>query len=218
MTTSWIRVFVVDDHELVRRGIDEALAAEPDIELVGQAGSVEEALRRVPATRPDIVLLDLSLPDGSGVDVCETLRREAPGVRCLMLTAEQGARGLEDAVRAGAAGYLLKGGTVGELLQAVRAVAAGGSWLDPRTAPSVLSLVRSGGEDQRVAHLTEQERVLLGLIGEGLSNRQIAGRMHLAEKTVRNYVSRLLRKLGMERRTQVAALAAQLRRPPPSGA
>lgn len=214
MTTSRIRVFVVDDHELVRRGIDEALDAEPDIALVGQAGTAQDAVRRIAATRPDIVLLDLSLPDGSGVDVCDTLRLEVPHVRCLMLTAEPGAHSLQDAVRAGAAGYVLKGGTVDELLRAIRAVAAGGSWLDPRTAPSVLSLVRSGGPDERLAHLSKQERTLLSLIAEGLTNRQIAERMHLAEKTVRNYVSRLLRKLGMERRAQAAAFVAGLKDPP----
>ena len=206
-----VRVFLVDDHEVVRRGVAEVLEDEPGITVAGEAGSVAEALARVPAVRPDIVVIDMRLPDGDGADLCRTLRDRVPGVRCLVLTSYAEQDALEAAVRAGASAFLLKQVRGPALVSAVRAVAAGGTMFDeiaPADARARGS--RPPGSD-RVALLTDQERTVLQLIGEGLTNRQIGGRMGLAEKTVKNYTSHLLAKLGLERRTQAAILATELR-------
>ncbi|MGA4541042.1 response regulator [Uniformispora flossi] len=205
-----IRVFLLDDHEVVRRGVFELLSLEDDIEVVGEAGTAAEALVRIPATRPQIAVLDVRLPDGSGVEVCREIRSTMPDVRCLMLTSFSDDEALFDAIMAGAAGYVLKDIRGSDLVGAVRDVAAGKSLLDPVATARVLERLRGGGkQDDRLASLSEQERKILDLIGEGMTNRQIGGELHLAEKTVKNYVSSLLAKLGMERRTQAAAYVAR---------
>ncbi len=205
------RVFLLDDHEIVRRGVRELIDAEDDLEVVGEAGTAEQALARVPATRPDVAVLDVRLPDGNGVEVCRELRSAHPEVACIMLTSFSDDEALVQAVMAGASGYLLKQIRGTDIVAAVRAVAAGRSLLDPAVAERAAERLRRGPEeDPRLAHLTNQERRILVLISEGLTNRQIAGEMHLAEKTVKNYVSNLLAKLGMERRTQAAVFAARL--------
>jgi DNA-binding NarL/FixJ family response regulator len=208
-----IRVFLLDDHEIVRRGVYELLSGEDDIEVVGEAGTAADALVRIPATRPDVAVLDVRLPDGSGVEVCREVRSADEAVRCLMLTSFADDEALFDAIMAGASGYVLKAVRGTELLSAVRDVAAGKPLLDPAATTRVLARLRaggSGGEDERLAHLTDQERRILGLIGEGLTNRQIGDRLHLAEKTIKNYVSSLLAKLGMQRRSQAAAYVARM--------
>jgi DNA-binding NarL/FixJ family response regulator len=212
VTATAIRVFLLDDHEIVRRGVRELLEAEDDIEVVGEAGTAAEALARVPATHPDVAVLDVRLPDGDGVSVCRELRSNAPDLQCLMLTSFADDEALFDAILAGAAGYVLKQIRGTDLVGAVRTVAAGGSLLDPRAAAAVMERMRSPKTTDPLAALTEQERRILDLIGEGLTNRQIGERMFLAEKTVKNYVSNLLAKLGLQRRTQVAVLAAEARR------
>lgn len=210
-----IRVFLLDDHEIVRRGIADLVDAEPDISVVGEAGTAAEALARVPAVRPDVAVLDARLPDGSGIDVCRDIRSALPEVRCLILTSYDDDDAVFAAVMAGAAGYLLKQIRGSSLLDAIRQVAAGRSLLDPGVTERLLSRLRDGApQDQRLASLTEREREILDLIAEGLTNRQIGERMFLAEKTVKNHVSGLLAKLGMQRRTQAAVFGAQLRRPP----
>ncbi|RBY97053.1 DNA-binding response regulator [Blastococcus sp. TF02-8] len=201
-----VRVFLVDDHEVVRRGVAEVLEDDPGIAVAGEAGSVAEALARVPAVRPDVVVVDMRLPDGDGAELCRDLRARVPGLRCLVLTSygEQDAR--DAAQAAGAAGFLLKQVRGSALVTAVRTVAAGGTVaVDGARTPAARV-----GED-RLARLTDQERSVLRLIGEGLTNRQIGERMGLAEKTVKNYTSHLLAKLGLERRTQAAILATELR-------
>ena len=204
------RVFLLDDHELVRRGLTELLGDEADLEVVGEAGTAAEAVVRVPALRPDVAVLDVRLPDGSGVEVCRELRARVPGLRCLMLTSYADDEALFAAILAGASGYVLKEIRGGDLVDAVRTVAAGGSLLDAAATARVLQRLRQGEpEDPRTAGLTEQERKVLELIGEGLTNRQIGERLFLAEKTVKNYVSSVLAKLGMERRTQAAAYVAR---------
>ncbi|MEY9843321.1 response regulator [Streptacidiphilus sp. MAP5-3] len=210
--TGHIRVFLLDDHEVVRRGVHELLSLESDIEVVGEAGTAAEALARIPATRPDVAVLDVRLPDGSGVEVCREIRSELPEIRCLMLTSFSDDEALFDAIMAGASGYVLKAIRGTDLLSAVRDVAAGKSLLDPVATSRVLERLRDGGEkeDERLTGLTKQERRILDLIGEGMTNRQIGGELHLAEKTVKNYVSSLLAKLGMERRTQAAAYVAKM--------
>lgn len=210
---SVITVFLLDDHEVVRRGVHELLAAEDGIEVVGEAGTAAEALARIPAVRPDVAVLDVRLPDGSGVEVCREIRSSQPGVACLMLTSYADDEALFDAIMAGASGYVLKDIRATDLVGAVRDVAAGRSLLDPVATARVLERLRGGGERQegRLADLTDQEKRILDLIGEGLTNRQIGDRLHLAEKTVKNYVSSLLAKLGMQRRTQAAAYVARLR-------
>ncbi|MFD9004880.1 response regulator [Streptomyces sp. NPDC059582] len=211
--TGKIRVFLLDDHEIVRRGVHEMLSVEDDIEVVGEAGTAAEALARIPATRPDVAVLDVRLPDGSGVEVCREVRSRDDSVRCLMLTSFADDEALFDAIMAGASGYVLKAIRGNELLTAVRDVAAGKSLLDPVATARVLERLREGGRtraDDRLAHLTEQERRILDLIGEGLTNRQIGERLHLAEKTIKNYVSGLLSKLGMQRRSQAAAYVARM--------
>ena len=208
-----IRVFLVDDHEVVRRGVHEMLSVEDDIEVVGEAGTAAEALVRIPATRPDVALLDVRLPDGSGVEVCREVRVRDPGIKCLMLTSYSDDEALFDAIMAGASGYVLKAIRGLDLVSAVRDVAAGKSLLDPVATGRVLARLREGGapeEDERLSGLTPQERRILELIGEGMTNRQIGKELHLAEKTIKNYVSGLLAKLRMERRTQAAAYVTRL--------
>lgn len=209
-----VRVYLLDDHEVVRRGLRELLESEGDIEVVGESASAEEAQRRIPALRPAVAVLDGRLPDGSGIDVCREVRSRDPGIACLILTSYDDDDALFSAIMAGAAGYVLKQVRGNDLVDAVRRVAAGQSLLDPAVTSRVLTRLREGGEqDARLATLTDQERRILGLIAEGMTNRQIAGEMFLAEKTVKNYVSSLLAKLGMERRTQAAVFAAGLRNP-----
>lgn len=207
-----ISVFLLDDHEVVRRGVHELLSLEDDIEIVGEAGTATEALARIPATRPDVAVLDVRLPDGSGVEVCREIRSADESIKCLMLTSYSDDEALFDAIMAGASGYVLKAIRGDELLSAVRDVAAGKSLLDPVATARVLERLRGGGKDKddRLASLTDQERRILDLIGEGLTNRTIGERLHLAEKTIKNYVSSLLSKLGMERRSQAAAFVARL--------
>jgi two-component system response regulator DevR len=208
-----ITVFLLDDHEMVRRGVHEMLSAEDDIEVVGEAGTAAEALARIPATRPDVAVLDVRLPDGSGVEVCREVRSRDESVKCLMLTSYADDEALFDAIMAGASGYVLKAIRGADLLDAVRQVAAGHSLLDPAATARVLERLRghgTPGDDDRLSGLTEQERRILDLIGEGLTNRAIGERLHLAEKTIKNYVSALLAKLGMERRSQAAAYVARM--------
>jgi DNA-binding NarL/FixJ family response regulator len=206
-----IRVFLLDDHEIVRRGVRELLEAEDDIDVVGEADTVERALARVPAVRPDVAILDVRLPDGDGITVCRELRSMSGDIACLMLTSFSDDEALTQAVLAGASGYLLKQIRGTDIVDAVRRVAAGGSLLDPALTERVAARMRNPpAEDERLARLTRQERKILVLIADGLTNRQIGEEMHLAEKTVKNYVSNLLAKLGMERRTQAAVFAARL--------
>ncbi|MFE7789111.1 MULTISPECIES: response regulator [unclassified Streptomyces] len=208
-----ITVFLLDDHEVVRRGVHELLAVEDDIEVVGEAGTAADALLRIPATRPDVAVLDVRLPDGSGVEVCREIRSKDESINCLMLTSYADDEALFDAIMAGASGYVLKAIRGNELLTAVRDVAAGKSLLDPVATARVLERLRKGKEargDDKLSALTDQERRILDLIGEGLTNRVIGERLHLAEKTIKNYVSSLLSKLGMERRSQAAAYVARL--------
>ncbi|WP_097183131.1 response regulator [Blastococcus haudaquaticus] len=205
-----VRVFLVDDHEVVRRGVAEVLEDDPGITVVGEAGSATEALARVPAVRPDVVVLDMRLPDGDGAQLCRGLQERVPGLRCLVLTSFAEQEALDSAVQAGAAGFLLKQVRGPALISAVRTVAAGGTLFDDVPASSRPRGPAPAGSD-RLALLTDQERTVLGLIGEGLTNRQIGARMGLAEKTVKNYTSHVLAKLGLERRTQAAILATELR-------
>ncbi|MFJ9087138.1 response regulator [Streptomyces sp. NPDC102384] len=207
-----IHVFLLDDHEVVRRGVHELLSVEDDIEVVGEAGTAADALVRIPATRPDVAVLDVRLPDGSGVEVCREIRSQDESVKCLMLTSFADDEALFDAIMAGASGYVLKAIRGNELLTAVRDVAGGKSLLDPVATARVLERLRDGGRksDDKLSGLTDQERKILDLIGEGLTNRVIGERLHLAEKTIKNYVSSLLSKLGMERRSQAAAYVARM--------
>jgi two-component system, NarL family, response regulator DevR len=206
-----IRVFLVDDHEVVRRGLKDLLDAEDDIEVVGDAATAGMALAGIATTAPDVAVLDVRLPDGNGVEVCREVRARDPRIACLMLTSFGDDEALFDAIMAGAAGYLLKDIRGNDLIEAVRHVATGESLLDPSVTGKVLDRLRKGdAEDPRLASLSEQERKILVLIAEGLTNRQIAERMHLAEKTVKNYVSNLLAKLGMHRRTEAAVFYTQL--------
>jgi DNA-binding NarL/FixJ family response regulator len=205
-----IRVFLLDDHEIVRRGLKDLLEFEEDIEVVGEAALADEAMRRIPALRPDVAVLDGRLPDGSGVDVCREVRSRNPETAVLILTSFDDDEALFAAIMAGASGYLLKQIRGNDLVDAVRRVAAGQSLLDPAVTQRVLARVRDGDKvDDALAPLTDQERRILDLIGEGLTNRQIAETMFLAEKTVKNYVSSLLSKLGMQRRTQAAVFASK---------
>jgi two-component system response regulator DevR len=204
-----VRVALVDDHEIVRRGLRDLLDGEPGIEVVAEAGGVAEALTMVAATSPDVVVVDVRLPDGDGVSLCRELRALDPPPRCLVLTAFDDERALVEAIMAGASGYLLKQVRGQELVDAVREVAAGRSLLDPLTTARVLDRMRRSAETDELDALTERERHVLELMGEGLSNRQIAERLFLAEKTVKNYVTSVLAKLGMERRTQAVAWIAR---------
>jgi two-component system, NarL family, response regulator DevR len=205
-----IRVFLLDDHEVVRRGLKDLLEADGDIEVVGESGLAQEAIRRIPALRPHVAVLDGRLPDGSGIDVCREVRSSHPEIAALILTSYDDDEALFAAIMAGAAGYVLKQIRGHDLVDAVRRVAAGQSLLDPAVTGQVLDRLRQGPpRDSALAPLTEQERRVLELIGEGLTNRQIGERMFLAEKTVKNYVSSLLGKLGLERRTQAAVFASK---------
>jgi DNA-binding NarL/FixJ family response regulator len=206
-----VRVFLLDDHEIVRRGLRELIEVEEDLEVAGEAGTAEEALRRIPATRPDVALLDVRLPDGDGIEICREIRSAHPETACIMLTSLADDEAVYTAILAGASGYLLKQVKGNEILDGVRRVATGESLLDPKVTTRVLERLRKGPEeDEQLASLTEQERKLLDLVAEGLTNRQIGERMFLAEKTVKNYMSNLLAKLGMTRRTEAAVYAARL--------
>jgi DNA-binding NarL/FixJ family response regulator len=206
-----IRVFLLDDHEIVRRGVKDMLEAEGDIMVIGEAGTASAALARIPALRPDVAVLDVRLPDGDGVTVCREIRSQLPEIACLMLTSFADDDALMDAVMAGAAGYVLKQIRGSDLVGAVRTVATGQSMLDPRAASQLMARLRGQPSKQDpLAGLTPQEKRILELIGEGLTNRQIGEQLFLAEKTVKNYISGLFAKLGMERRTQAAAYAARV--------
>ncbi|GGV19476.1 response regulator [Streptomyces spectabilis] len=213
-----IRVFLLDDHEVVRRGLRDLLEGEPDIEVVGDAGTGAQALVRGPALRPDVAVLDVRLPDGDGIRVCRELRSLMPDLACLMLTSFDDEDALLDAIMAGAAGYVLKQIKGSDLVTAVRTVASGQSLLDPATTARLMRSLRGPGdapppEDARIAALNDRERAILALVGEGLTNRQIGERLYLSEKTVKNHISRMLAKLGVERRVQAAVLAAQVTPP-----
>ena len=211
MSEMTIRVFLLDDHEIVRRGVRELLEVEDDIEVVGEAGTAAQALERVPLFDPDVAILDVQLPDGSGVEVCRELRSDHPDLKCLMLTSFDDDEALLQAVLAGASGYLLKQVRGSDIVDSVRRVAAGASLLDPMLTARVSERLRRGAEeDARLKGLTGQERKILDLLAEGRTNRQIAAELFLAEKTVKNYVSNLLSKMGMSRRTEAAVYAARL--------
>jgi two-component system, NarL family, response regulator DevR len=213
MATEPIRVFLLDDHEVVRRGLHDLLESEGDIEIVGESGTAREATARIPALRPDVAVLDARLPDGSGIDVCRDVRSTDPSIKALILTSYDDDEALFAAIMAGAAGYVLKQIGAGDLVDSVRRVAAGQSLIDPQLMARVLERVRSGPpEHEELAALTDQEHKILALIAEGMTNRQIGERLFLAEKTVKNYVSSILSKLGLQRRTQAAVLASKLLR------
>ena len=206
-----IRVFLLDDHEIVRMGLKELLDAEDDLVVVGEAGTAEDALARIPAITPDVAVLDVHLPDGDGIAVCREIRSARPDIKCLILTSFADDEALFSAILAGAAGYVLKQVRGNDLVDAIRRVARGQSLLDPAVTARVLERLRTPpAPDGNLASLTEQERRILDLIAEGLTNRQIGERMYLAEKTVKNYVSNVLMKLGMSRRSEAAAYAARL--------
>jgi two-component system, NarL family, response regulator DevR len=211
-TTPKIRVFLLDDHEVVRKGLKAFLEASGDIEVVGESALASEATARIPALRTHVAILDARLPDGSGIDVCRAVRAVDPTIRALILTSYDDDEALFAAIMAGASGYILKEATGQDLIGAVHHVAAGHSLIDPLMTERVLDRVRNGSATApELASLTEQELKLLELVAEGLTNRQIGERMFLAEKTVKNYVSSVLAKLGMQRRTQVAVLATEFR-------
>jgi two-component system, NarL family, response regulator DevR len=212
--TAMVTVFLVDDHEVVRRGLIDLLGADPELDVIGEAGTVTDAMARIPALQPDVAVLDVRLPDGNGIELCRDLLSRLPELRCLMLTSFSSDEAMLDAILAGASGYVLKDIKGMELAKAIKDVGAGRSLLDNRAAAALMAKLR-GATDRAdpMAGLTDQERVLLDLLGEGLTNKQIADRMFLAEKTVKNYVSRLLAKLGMERRTQAAVFATKHARP-----
>jgi DNA-binding NarL/FixJ family response regulator len=206
-----IRVFLLDDHEIVRRGVRDLLDTEPGITVIGEAGTAATALARIPALKPDVAVLDIRLPDGDGVTVCRDLRSKMPQLACLMLTSYSDDEALVDAIMAGAAGYVLKQIRGTDLVGAIRTIASGQSLLDPQAAATVMRRIRDQATaTDPLAALTDQERRILALIGEGLTNRQIGDRLFLAEKTVKNYVSALFAKLGMQRRAQAAAYAARV--------
>ncbi|MCX5208280.1 response regulator transcription factor [Kitasatospora sp. NBC_00240] len=207
-----VRVFLLDDHEVVRRGVHDLLDTEPDLTVVGEAATAEQAIARVPALRPDVAVLDMRLPDGDGVTVCRELRSRMPGLACLMLTSFDDEEALLDSIMAGAAGYVLKQISGTDLVSAVRTVASGQSMLDPGATTRLMARLRGDTGPQAPSafpDLTDREREILALVGEGLTNRQIGQRLYLAEKTVKNHISRLLAKLGVERRVQAAVIATQ---------
>lgn len=209
-----IRIYLLDDHEVVRRGMRELLEGEPDFVVVGESGLAQEAARRIPALRPDVAILDARLPDGSGIDVCREVRSQDPSIAALILTSYDDDDALFAAIMAGAAGYVLKQVRGSDLVEMVRKVAAGQSTLDPAVTAQVLDRVRNGPPvAKELAALTDQEQRILELIGKGMTNRQIAGELYLAEKTVKNYVSSLLAKLGLSSRTQAAIFAVKHERP-----
>lgn len=206
-----LKVFLLDDHEVVREGLRRLLESDADIEVVGEAGTAERALARVPALAPDVAILDVRLPDGSGIEVCRALRARLPELRCLILTSFDDDQALLAAVMAGASGFALKQIRGVDLVDTVKRVGRGESLLDEARTANLLEKMRQGSvEDQRMRRLSTQERRVLSLIAEGLTNKQIGDRLYLAEKTVKNYVSNMLAKLGMERRTEAAAYAARL--------
>ncbi|QBX54780.1 response regulator transcription factor [Nocardioides seonyuensis] len=214
MDNAPIRVFLLDDHEVVRRGLRDLLEGEGDIEVVGEAGTAREATARIPALKPDVAVLDARLPDGSGIDVCRDVRSIDPTIKALILTSYDDDEALFAAIMAGAAGYVLKQIRADELVDSIRRVSQGQSLIDPQLIARVLDRVRNGPpQHPELASLTEQETRILSLIAEGMTNRQIGEQMFLAEKTVKNYVSSILSKLGLERRTQAAVLASRLLRP-----
>ncbi|MFE6485652.1 response regulator [Streptomyces sp. NPDC057757] len=217
-----IRVFLLDDHEVVRRGLTDLLDSEPDISVVGDADSVEHALVRGPALRPDVAVLDVRLPDGDGISVCRELRSRMPELACLMLTSFDDEEALLDAIMAGAAGYVLKQIKGSDLVAAVRTVASGQSMLDPTTTARLMRSLRADPAEgpalaPELASLSPRERDILALIGDGLTNREIGKRLYLSEKTVKNHISRLLAKLGVQRRVQAAVMAGNLERPDSPG-
>ena len=212
-----VRIFLLDDHEIVRRGLHEVFEAEEDLEVVGEASTAEEALMRVPPTRPDVAVLDVRLPDASGIEVCRDLRATLPELKCLMLTSFSDDDALFSAILAGASGYLLKQIRGTELVDAVRRVAAGQSLIDPALTAKVIERLRGAQTDERTAKLSPQEKRILDLIAEGKTNRQIGAEMYLAEKTVKNYVSNLLAKMGFSRRTEAAVYAARSKSAPAHG-
>ncbi|HEX2849353.1 MAG TPA: response regulator transcription factor [Acidimicrobiales bacterium] len=205
-----VRVFLLDDHEIVRRGIRELIEAEDDLEVVGEASTAEEAMSRIPPTRPDVAVLDVRLPDGDGVEVCREIRSRHPEIQCLMLTSFADDEALFSAIMAGASGYVLKQVKGTDLLDGIRRVGRGESLLDPAVTRRVLERLRAKPEEDELSDLTDQEKRILQLIAEGRTNRQIAEEIFLAEKTVKNYVSNILAKLGMSRRSEAAAYAARL--------
>ncbi|SNS56975.1 response regulator transcription factor [Rhodococcoides kyotonense] len=206
-----ITVFLVDDHEIVRRGLIDLIDSDPELTVTGEAGSMSNALARIPALRPDVAVLDVQLPDGNGVELCRELMSMMPDLHCLILTSFTEDQAMLDAILAGAKGYIVKDIKGMELTSAIKDIGNGKSLLDNRAAAVLMEKLRSNNDARGpLAELTDRERTLLTLLGEGLTNRQIAERMFLAEKTVKNYVSRLLAKLGMERRTQAAVYASKL--------
>ncbi|MGW4133665.1 response regulator transcription factor [Amycolatopsis japonica] len=207
------KVFLVDDHEIVRRGLSDLLGSEPDIEISGEAASVSEALTRIPATETDIAVLDVRLPDGTGIELCRELLSTRTDLRCLMLTSYADDEALLTAIMAGASGFVLKQVLGNDLVSAIRTIAEGGSLLDSRTTAALMNRIRREHDrDDPIAGLSEQERAVFELIGEGLTNREIGEQLFLAEKTIKNYVSRILGKLGIQRRTQAAVLANELKK------
>lgn len=208
-----VKVFLVDDHEVVRRGLVGLLDVDPELDIVGEAGSVAEAMAQIPTLQPDVAVLDVSLPDGNGIELCRDLLSRLPNLRCLMLTSFTSDEAMIDSILAGASGYVIKDIKGMALAEAIKAVGAGRSLLDNRAAAALMAKLReSARRGDPLSALTDHEREILDLLGEGLTNKQIADRMFLAEKTVKNYVSRLLAKLGMQRRTQAAVFAARLDR------
>lgn len=210
--TKNVRVFLLDDHEVVRRGLRELLESQGDIEVVGEAGTATAAIAHIPALRPDVAILDARLPDGNGIEVCRQIRSVDPTIRAIILTSFDDDEALFSAIMAGASGYVLKQITGQDLLAAVRTVASGASLLDPHVTERVMQRLRDGtsAEPDELKSLTAQERRILELVSEGLTNRQIGERLFLAEKTVKNYMSSILSKLGLERRTQAAVFASRL--------
>jgi two-component system response regulator DevR len=206
--TAPIRVFLVDDHEIVRRGISELLQEEPDIDVVGEASTALQAMQLIRATRPDVAVLDVRLPDGSGIDICRDARAFDPQLRCLILTAYDDEEALDAAIIAGASGYVLKQVRASGLIDSVRRVAAGEHLIDPELGRAASSRLRGGGpaSDPRLAQLSARERDVLALIADGLANREIGEILSISEKTVKNYVSSILAKLGLQRRTQAAII------------
>jgi two-component system, NarL family, response regulator DevR len=208
-----IKVFLVDDHEVVRRGLAELLGSDPELTVVGEAATMAESMARIPASQPDVAVLDIRLPDGSGIDLCRDLLATQPELRCLILTSFTDEQSMLDAILAGASGYVVKDIRGMELAEAIKTVGAGKSLLDNRAAAALMSRLRKDTEaDERLRDLSSTERTLLELLGEGLTNREIGQRMFLAEKTIKNYVSRLLTKLGLAGRTQAALFAADMLR------
>ena len=211
MVAGMVTVFLVDDHEVVRRGLIDLLSADAELDVIGEAGSAAQAMAQIPALKPDVAVLDVRLPDGNGIELCRDLLAKMPDLRCLMLTSFTSDEAMLDAILAGASGYAVKDIKGMELARAIKDVGAGRSLLDNRAAAALMAKLRGAAErSDPLSGLTDQERVLLNLLGEGLTNKQLAARMFLAEKTVKNYVSRLLAKLGMERRTQAAVFVSKL--------